>query len=619
MKEEIPQYYQVIGLPIALDIIEAKLNNHEYPTVTTVESDLRRMILNAKSFNEKTSQVFSDAEKVRKAVSNFMVDHNPAYQSGDYKPFPTPVPDDWQDKLAEETKEADESVDDAEEEEVEQPTRGMRTRRASSAVNASSNARTSGTPAAHPTEGMGESFDGDTFQKAQEKIVAEMLDLKNDDDELIVGPFINLPSRELREYYRVIKHPVSLKSVQKAVGGIKGRDKPTGISYFRSWAAFDEETSCIWKNAYHYNEDGSDISEAARVLEEYFYKRLGEAKKVVTEPPQPKVKLRMPAKSPEPPKITLKFGGSKSGATSGGLVDNAALKRQQGLVNATINGQSSFHGDPIAPTAGAQRLPTTNGVPTLPKTSIDQTKSDSAEKASLNGVKTEQAMGRSPGLAAVQVNGSLDARQSPNPSMMPPPLASLTPRLPSGSPHPQTHPTNHYSSTSYSSTSQFDTSRRQSTKGISHVSSQITSPTKFYTPEALISNLSISTHPGLKIDKHFHLDIPPSASSTQQSINITLPSTHYYLQLIPTLASSVLHRPYRVFVTVNNSRIVANPQPAGESDPRKPLYEHRVVPGMNRIEVEIVAGVPRGVPKVGVGPELEVEKVTVYAHLVKTT
>lgn len=138
------------------------------------------MILNAKSFNEKTSQVFSDAEKVRKAVSNFMVDHNPAYQSGDYKPFPTPVPDDWQDKLADAAKEADESDDDAEEE-VEQPTRGMRTRRASSAVNASSNARTSGTPAAYPTEGIGESFDGDTFQKAQEKIVAEMLDLKNDE------------------------------------------------------------------------------------------------------------------------------------------------------------------------------------------------------------------------------------------------------------------------------------------------------------------------------------------------------------------------------------------------------------------------------------------------------
>lgn len=86
-------------------------------------------------------------------------------------------------------------------------------------------------------------------------------------DELIVAPFINLPSRNLREYYRIIKHPVSLNIVQRAVQGVKGRDKPTGVTNFKSWATFEEETSCIWKNAYHYNEDGSDISEAARLLE----------------------------------------------------------------------------------------------------------------------------------------------------------------------------------------------------------------------------------------------------------------------------------------------------------------------------------------------------------------
>lgn len=165
-----------------------KLNNHEYPTVTAVESDLRRMILNAKSFNEKTSQIFSDAEKVRKAVSNFMIENNPAYQSGDYKPFPTPVPDDWQDRLPkeeveeeEEEEEDDDELDVDTKEEVDQPTRGMRTRRASSAATGPSNVRASGTPAVQETEGAGQSFDGDTFQKAQEKIIAEMLDLKNDE------------------------------------------------------------------------------------------------------------------------------------------------------------------------------------------------------------------------------------------------------------------------------------------------------------------------------------------------------------------------------------------------------------------------------------------------------
>ncbi|KAL8722007.1 MAG: hypothetical protein Q9225_001443 [Loekoesia sp. 1 TL-2023] len=547
-----------------------------------------------------------------------MVENNPAYQTEDYKPFPTPVPDDWQAQVTKEEK--DEKPEIEAKDGVARSTRGIDTRRASSVAAGPSNVRASATPGAHDTEGLGESFEGDTFQRAQEKIIAEMLNLKNDDDELIVGPFINLPSRELRDYYRVIKHPVSLKSVQKAVQGVKGREKPTGISNFKSWATFEEETSCIWKNAYHYNEDGSDISEAASVLEEYFYRRLEEAKKVVAEPPQPKVKLRMPAKSPEPPKITLKFGAPKPSGAAGVSVDNEALKRQQDLVNAGMNGQASIRASPRNPVGGSQPAPTANGISNLQRTSKERTRSGSAEKPIINGLKTEASMGQSPAPGAIPLradsSGSLDARQSPNPAMMPPPAANLTSRLPSGSPYPQSYSTNHYSSSGYSSTAPFESSRRQSGKGI--IPSQSSHLLRAYcVAEALMTNLSISTHPGLKIDKHFHLDIPPSPTTTQQSITITLPSSYYYLQLVPALSPNVMHRPYKIFVTVNNSRIVPTPQRPEESDARKPLYEHRVIPGMNRIEVEMVAGMPRGAPKVGTGPELEVEKITIFVHLVK--
>ncbi|KAI4090849.1 MAG: hypothetical protein LQ344_004496 [Seirophora lacunosa] len=577
--------------------------------MTTVESDLRRMVSNAKSFNEKSSQFFSDAEKIRKAVSNFMVENNPAYKTHDYKPFPTPVPDDWQPPPL-----------DQEKEEVSRSTRGVSNRRASSVGTGQSNVRTSATPGALDAEGLGESFEGNTFQRAQEKIVAELLDLRNDDDELIAGPFINLPSRELREYYRVIKHPVSLRSVQKAVQGVKGREKPSGVSNFKSWATFEEETSCIWKNAYHYNEDGSDIFEAAKVLESYFYERLEEAKKVVAEPPQPKVRLRMPAKSPEPPKITLRFGASKQSGTTGVSVDNEALKRQQDLVNAGMNGQAAVRAGQSDSDAASQPVPMSNGIPTLQKTAQERPGNGSTDKPAINGVKTETSIGQSPALAAVQMStdrsNSLGARQSPNPSMMPPPHTGQASRLPSGSPHPQSYATNHYT-TGYSSTAQFESSRRPAGKGRIERFPNCSSLAK-HAPEALIANLSISTHPGLKINQHFHLNIPPSPTTTQQSITITLPSTSYYLQITPTLASAVMHRPYKIFVTVNNSRVVANPQRPEESDARKSLYEHRVMPGMNRIEVEIVAGTPRGAPKTGSGPELEMEKITIFAHLVKT-
>ena len=137
------------------------------------------MIFNAKSFNEKSSALFSDAEKIRKAVSNFMVENNPAYETADYKPFPTPVPDDWQAKLPVEEKE--EKPDPEPKDEVARSTRGLSNRRASSVATGQSNVRASTTPGVHDSEGLGESFEGDTFQKAQVKIVEEMLNLKNEE------------------------------------------------------------------------------------------------------------------------------------------------------------------------------------------------------------------------------------------------------------------------------------------------------------------------------------------------------------------------------------------------------------------------------------------------------
>jgi hypothetical protein len=84
-------------------------------------------------------------------------------------------------------------------------------------------------------------------------------------------PFIILPSRtDYKDYYRVISHPVSLKSLQKKVKGATGRNAATGVSEFKSWAAFEDEASYIWKNAYSYNEDGSDIFVLAKDLEVCF-------------------------------------------------------------------------------------------------------------------------------------------------------------------------------------------------------------------------------------------------------------------------------------------------------------------------------------------------------------
>ena len=136
--------------------------------------------------------------------------------------------------------------------------------------------------------------------------------------------------------------------------------------------------------------------------------------------------------------------------------------------------------------------------------------------------------------------------------------------------------------------------------------------------DALISNLTIATHPALKLDNHFHLDIPPSPTLSQQSVTITLPATHFCLEITPTITANLAHRQSKIFVTVNNSqRLHPRPMKAEDMDSRRPLYDARVIPGVNRIDVEMIAGPPRGTPKVGTGQDIELEKITIFLNLLR--
>lgn len=81
-------------MPISLAMIEKKLNNHEFSNLSEVESYFKRMVSNAKEFYPRHSSNFDDAERVRKALSNFMTKTNPAYNTGGYTAVPTPLPAD---------------------------------------------------------------------------------------------------------------------------------------------------------------------------------------------------------------------------------------------------------------------------------------------------------------------------------------------------------------------------------------------------------------------------------------------------------------------------------------------------------------------------------------------
>jgi hypothetical protein len=73
--------------------LQDKLDRRAYPNLAAVESDIKRMILNAKDYYKKDTAGFNDAERVRKTASNFMVRYNPAYKTvPNYAAVPTPIP-----------------------------------------------------------------------------------------------------------------------------------------------------------------------------------------------------------------------------------------------------------------------------------------------------------------------------------------------------------------------------------------------------------------------------------------------------------------------------------------------------------------------------------------------
>lgn len=59
---------------------------------------------------------------------------------------------------------------------------------------------------------------------------------------------------------------MSLNRLQKMVKGIHGRNGSKGVTDLKTWAAFEENASLLWENAFYFNEEGSQIYKLAEEL-----------------------------------------------------------------------------------------------------------------------------------------------------------------------------------------------------------------------------------------------------------------------------------------------------------------------------------------------------------------
>lgn len=137
---------------------QEKLRTGQYSDLAGVESDLKRMVNNAKTYNEKGSDIYDDAERLRKTASNWMTRFNPAYRDPKYVAQPTPLPEGTTNGVR------NDSNDKSKRAAVSTPQQSAKTR-------ASNSAGLDGTEDSD--------FTGKSFQQAQDQIISELMDYRD--------------------------------------------------------------------------------------------------------------------------------------------------------------------------------------------------------------------------------------------------------------------------------------------------------------------------------------------------------------------------------------------------------------------------------------------------------
>jgi hypothetical protein len=150
--------------------------------------------------------------------------------------------------------------------------------------------------------------------------------------------------------------------------------------------------------------------------------------------------------------------------------------------------------------------------------------------------------------------------------------------------------------------------------------------------DALIPKIVLTSAPTHNGAKPFSTTIPAHKLKTTQSVTINLPPSHSSLQIVPHIPVAFSNRAYRLFYQLNGksyseslrpppSASMNGSSPSYDSGKKKgePLYEAKLVAGVNRIEFEVVAEKDRkGKPDSKDPKELiDVEKCTIFVNLMR--
>ena len=99
---------------------------------------------------------------------------------------------------------------------------------------------------------------------------------------------------------------------------------------------------------------------------------------------------------------------------------------------------------------------------------------------------------------------------------------------------------------------------------------------------------------------------------------MTLSSQQSFVKIEPVLSAQTRVRPHRVFVVANGQRLpeTGRGRPDMQANAES-CFETKLGAGVTRIDVEAVAMAASKAGVKGTGEQLEIEKITVFAHVLK--
>lgn len=236
-KSKFKDYYELIEQPIDIKTIEGKFRNHEYKSVNDLEKDFLLMVRNAKSYNKPGSQIYKDANFLRKLI---------VFRKTE---------------IQEQKKNQQQPV---------KSSNRIKAKRSSSS-RFQSNKSFEDSPNASLNQDQDSLVDCDANDSNLDdededdpmcKIYSFVLNYKDENGVRLSDPFMRLPNRRFYpDYYDEIKRPIALSKI---------RTKITTKQYLNLNEMLDD-LNIMFKNALKYNKSDSQIYKNALELQKHCF------------------------------------------------------------------------------------------------------------------------------------------------------------------------------------------------------------------------------------------------------------------------------------------------------------------------------------------------------------